>query len=151
MPVHDSFGSSPRPVGIASAVQRFRVRLQLLFVSFASTFSWPSLAASTSCSYHAAINFCLSFVTVYPHLCLRRRCFPVPRYAERLDAALYAIGPLFFPPTRPLCIASSTFPITNRFGSLPPLIRMSVPAHESLFVRKVVSMFSHRIIPSARS
>ena len=36
---------------------------------------------------------------VNPHLCLQRRRFPIPPYAKRPDAALYAIGLLFLIPT----------------------------------------------------
>ena len=51
---------------------------------------------------------------------------------------------------RPLRTALSRFPNTIRFGSRPPLIRISAPAHKSLIVRNVVSMFSHRVISRAR-
>ena len=52
-------------------------------------------------------------------------------------------------PPRPFRTAPSRFPNTIRFGSRPPLIRMSVPAHEkSLLVRNVVSMLSRRVIMS---
>ena len=45
----------------------------------------------------------------------------------------------------------SRFPNTIRFGSRPPLIRMSAPAHkQSLLVRHVVSMLSHQVISRAQ-
>ena len=37
-----------------------------------------------------------------------------------------------------------------RFGNRPPLIRISDPAHKSLLVRSVVSMFAHPVILWAR-
>ena len=85
-----------------------------------------------------------------PYLSLQRRRFPVLRYAKRPDVALYAIGPLFLLPPRPLRTAPSRFPNMIRFGSRPPLIRMSVPAPKSLLVRNVVSMLSHEVISRAR-
>ena len=39
---------------------------------------------------------------------------------------------------------------TIRFGSRPPLIRMSALADKSLLVRNVVSMLSHWVISRAR-
>ena len=53
-------------------------------------------------------------------------------------------------PSHPLRTAPSRFPKTIRFGSRPPLIRRSVPAHKSLLVRNVVSMLSHPVISRAR-
>ena len=53
-------------------------------------------------------------------------------------------------PARPLLTAPSRFPNTIRFGSCPPFVRMSVPAHKSRLVRNVVSMLSHRVISRAR-
>ena len=53
-------------------------------------------------------------------------------------------------PLRPLRTAPSGFPKTIRFGSRPPLIRRSVPAHKSLLVRNVVSMLPHPVISRAR-
>ena len=86
-----------------------------------------------------------------PHLSLERGRFPVLRYTKRPDVALYAIGPLFLVPPRPLRTSPSRFPNTICFfGSRPPLIRMSVLAHKSLLVRNVVSMLSHAVISKAR-
>ena len=56
----------------------------------------------------------------------------------------------FSSPPRLLHTAPSRYPKTFRFGSRPPLIRRSVPAHKSLLVRNVVSMLSHRVISRAR-
>ena len=85
-----------------------------------------------------------------PHLILSRRRFTVPRYVKRPDVVLYtqSVHSFSFPP-RPLRTAPSRFPNTIRFGSRPPLIRMSVPAHKSLLVRIVVSMLSHSVISRA--
>ena len=73
-----------------------------------------------------------------PNLSLQRRRFPIPHYAIHPDVALYAIGPPFSFPPRPLRTAPSRFPNTTRFGSHPPLIQMSAPTHKSLLVRNVV-------------
>ena len=54
-----------------------------------------------------------------------------------------------FPP-RPLRTAPSRFARTIRFGSRPPLIRRSVPAHKSLLTRNVVSMLLRRVMSRAR-
>ena len=53
-------------------------------------------------------------------------------------------------PPRPLRTAPSRFPNTIHFGRRPPLIRVNVPAHKSLLVRDVVSMFSYPVISRAR-
>ena len=45
-----------------------------------------------------------------PPLCLQRLRFPVPRYAKRLDVALYAIGPLVFLPAPSFPLCTLTFP-----------------------------------------
>ena len=86
------------------------------------------------------------------HPFLHRRRFSVPRSANGPDVALCAIDPLFLFRTVfcPLLIALSRFPNTIRFGNRPPLVQMSVPAHESLLVRKVVSMLSCPVISWAR-
>ena len=117
----------------------------------ASLFSWRCLAASTSCFLHAAINLRPPFLTVSTHTSASDAvAFPTPRYTKRPDVALYAIGPLFLLATRPLRTAPSRFPNMIRFGNRPPHIRMSAPAHKSLLVRHVFSMFSHRVISKAR-
>ena len=84
------------------------------------------------------------------HRSLQRRCFPTPLYAKRPDITLYAIGPLFLLPTHPplRTAPSRLFPNTIRLGSRQSLIRISTPAHKSLFVRNVVSMLSHRVFSS---
>ena len=73
-----------------------------------------------------------------------------PRYAKRPYAALYAIGPLIlFPiPSSPHCTLK-----VSEHDSLwqPPAAHAyERPAHRSLLVRNVVSMFSHRVISRAR-
>ena len=67
----------------------------------------------------------------------------------RMSLCTQSVHYFSFPP-RPLRTASSRFPNTTRFGSRPPLIRMSAPAHKSLLVRNVVSMLSHRVISRER-
>ena len=54
-----------------------------------------------------------------------------------------------FPP-RPLRTAPSRYPNKTRFGNRPPLIWMSVPAHNGVLVPNVVSMLLHRVISRAR-
>ena len=60
----------------------------------------------------------------------------------RMSLWTQSVHSFSFPP-RPLRTAPSKFPKTIRFGSRPPLIRRSVPAHKSLLVRNVISMLSH--------
>ena len=67
----------------------------------------------------------------------------------RMSLWMQSVHSFSFPP-RPLRTAPSRFPKTIRFGSRPPLIRRSVPAHRSLLVRNVVSMLSHPVITRAR-
>ena len=67
----------------------------------------------------------------------------------RMSLWTQSVHSFSFPP-RPLLTAPSRFPKTIRFGSRPPLIRRSVPAHKSLLVRNVVSMLSHPVISRAR-
>ena len=111
---------------------RFRVREQLPGL-VASLFSWRCLAASTSSFIYAAMNLRPPSATVSTHACaFNAVTFQSHGSAKRPHAALYAIGSLFLLPTRPLRTAPSRFPNTIRFGSRPPLIRMSVPAHKSL-------------------
>ena len=51
---------------------------------------------------------------------------------------------------RALRTAPSRFLSTIRFGSRPPLIRMSVPSHKSLLVRNVILTHSHPVISRVR-
>ena len=86
-----------------------------------------------------------------PHYGLKRRRFPISRYAKRPDDALYAIGSLFLLPTP----SSPHFPLNvSKHCSLlqPPAAHLdeSVPAHKSLLVRNFVSILSHRVISRAR-
>ena len=67
----------------------------------------------------------------------------------RMSLWTQSVHSFSFPP-RPLRAAPSRFLKTIRFGSRPPLIRRSVPAHKSLLVRNVVSMLLHRVISRAR-
>ena len=67
----------------------------------------------------------------------------------RMSLWTQSVHSFSFPP-RPLRTAPSRFPKTIRFGSRPPLIRRSVPAHKRLLVRNVVSMLSHPVISRAR-
>ena len=67
----------------------------------------------------------------------------------RMSLCTQSVHSFSFPPG-PLHTAPPRFSNTIRFGSRPPLIRMSVPAHKSLLVRKVISMPSHPVISRAR-
>ena len=71
-----------------------------------------------------------------PHISLQRRRFPIlPRSAmpnnARMSLCTQSVHSFLFPP-RPLRTAPSRIPNTIRFGSRPPLIRMSAPAHSIL-------------------
>ena len=73
-----------------------------------------------------------------PQLYLQCRCLPTPRYAKRLDVALYAIGPLFLvsTPSSPHC----TLKVSEHDSfchSRPPLIQMSAFVHKSLVAYNV--------------
>ena len=67
----------------------------------------------------------------------------------RMSLCTQAVYSFSFTP-RPFCTAPSMFPDMIRFGSRPPLIRMSVPAQKSICVRNAVSMLSHPVISRAR-
>ena len=67
----------------------------------------------------------------------------------RMSLWTQSVHSFSFPP-RPLRTAPSRFPKMIRFGSRPPLIQRSVPAHKSLLVRNVVSMLSHPVISCSR-
>ena len=67
----------------------------------------------------------------------------------RMSLWMQSVYSFSFPP-RPLRTSPSRFPKTIRFGSRPPLILRSVPAHKSRLVRNVVSMLSHPVISRAR-
>ena len=62
----------------------------------------------------------------------------------RMSLWTQSVHSFSFPP-RPLLTAPSRFLKPIRFGSRPPLIRRSIPAHKSLLVRNVVSMPPHRV------
>ena len=86
-----------------------------------------------------------------PHLsAFKAVAFQFPAMPNaRMSLWTQSVHSFSFPP-RPLRTAPSRFPKTIRFGSRPPLIRRSVPAHKSLLVRTVVSMLSHPVISRAR-
>ena len=117
----------------------------------ASLFSWRWLAASTSYFLHVAMNLRPPSVTVSTHTsAFNAVAFQPPAMPNaRMSLWTQSVHSFSFPP-RPLCTALSRFPKTIRFGSRPPLIQRSVPAHKSLLVRNVVSMLSHRVISRAR-
>ena len=116
----------------------------------ASLFSWRCLAASTSSFLHATTNLRLPSVTVSTHTSVFEAfVFQSPAMPNaRMSFYTQSVHSFSFPP-RPLRTAPSRFSKTIRFGSRPPLIWMSVPAHKSLLVRNVVSMLSHPVISRA--
>ena len=114
--------------------------------------SWRCLAVSTSYFLRTAMNLRTPSVTVSIHtsafnaVVFQSSAMP----NARISLCMQSVHSFSFPP-RPLRTAHSRFPNTIRFGSRPPLIRMSIPAHKCLLVRNVVSMFSyHEAISRAR-
>ena len=114
-------------------------------------FSWRCLVESTSYFLHAAMNLRPPSATVSTHTsAFNAVVFQSPAMPDaRMSLCTQSVHSFSFPP-RPLRTAPSRFPKTIRFGSRPPLIWMSAPAHKSLLVRNVVSMLSHRVISRAR-
>ena len=112
-----------------------------------SLFSRRCPAASTSSFLHAAMNLRPPFGTVSTHTsAFNAVAFQPPTMSNaRRSLCTQSVYSFSFQP-RPLHTAPSRFPNTIRFGSRPPLIRMSPPAHRSILVRNVVSMLSHRVI-----
>ena len=100
---------------------------------------------------HAAVNLCPPSVTVSNHTSASNvvafKSLAVPNV--RMSLCMQSVHSFSFPP-RPLRNAPSRFPNTIRFGSRPPLIRMSATVHTSLLVRNVVRMLSYWVISRAR-
>ena len=117
----------------------------------ASLFSWRCLAASTSYFLHAAMNLRPLSVTASTHTsAFNAVAFHSPVMPNaRMSPCTQSVDSFSFP-HRPLRTAPLRFPNMIRFGSRPPFVRMSVPAHKSLLVRNVVSMLSHRVISRAQ-
>ena len=117
----------------------------------ASLFSWRCLVASTSSFLHVAMNLRPPSVTVSSHTsAFKAVAFQSPAMPNaRMSLWTQSVHSFSFPP-RPLRTAPSRFPKTIRFGSRPPVIRRSVPAHKRLLVQNVVSMLSHPVISRAR-
>ena len=117
----------------------------------ASLFFWRYLAASTSYFFHAIMNLRPPSMTVSTHTAASNavafHCSSAPN--ARMSLCTQSVHSFSFLP-RPLRTARSRFPNTIRFGSRPPLIRMSAPSHKSILVRNVVSMLSHRVTSRAR-
>ena len=109
------------------------------------------LAASTSYFLHATMNLRPPSVTVSTYTSIFNAvAFQPPAMLNaRMSLCTQSVHSFSLPP-RPPRTAPSRFPNTIRFGSRPPLIRMSVPAHESLLVRNFVPMLSHPVISKAR-
>ena len=118
----------------------------------ASLSSWRCLAASTSSLLHATMNLCSPpSVTVSTHTSASNAVLFQSSVISniRMSLCTQSVHSFFFP-HRPLRTAPSRFPNTIRFGSRPPHIRMSAPAHKSILVRNVVSMLSQWVISRAR-
>ena len=117
----------------------------------ATLFSWRYLVASTSSFLHAAMNLRPPSVTVSTHTStFNAVAFQSPAMPNaRMSLCTQSVHSFSFP-LRYLRTSPSRFSSMICFGSRPPLIRMSVPAHKSLIVRNVVSMLSHRVISRAR-
>ena len=89
---------------------------------------------------HTVFTAALTPPFSYPPLCQTPRC-----------RSLHSRSTLS--PSHPVLLRTAPSRFSNMiicFGNRPPLIRRSVPAHKSLLVRNVVSMFSHRVISRAR-
>ena len=122
------------------------------FPSFlASLFSWRCLAASSFYFLHAVMNLRPPSVTASTHTsAFNAIAFQPPVMPNaRMSLCSQSVHSFSFPP-HPLRTAPSRFPNMIRFGSRPPLIRMSISAHKSIFGRNVVSVLSHRVISRAR-
>ena len=138
VPVENSFTSFSRLIGDASKVRYFPVRHQ---VSFASFFSWRSLAASSASFVPAAMNLHHPSVVVSTHT-RASNVIPSkpPRYANAwMPLSTQPIHYLSFPP-RPLHTPPSRFSNTICFGN---------SAYKSLIVRKAFLMLSHLVISMA--
>ena len=109
----------------------------------ASLFSWRCVAASTASFLHAAMNPRPPSVNVSSHTsAFNAVAFQSPAMPNaRMSLCTQSVHYFSFPP-RPLRTAPSRFPNTIRFGSRPPLIRMSVPAHK-VFSFATSSQCSH--------
>ena len=118
----------------------------------ASLVSWRSLAASTSSFLHVAMNLLRPLsVTISTHTSASIDvAFQSPAIPNaRMSLCTQWVHYFSFPP-RPLRTTLSRFPNMICFGSRPPPIRKSAPAHKSLLLRNVVSMLSYRGISRAR-
>ena len=117
-----------------------------------SLFSWRCPASSTSSFLHAAMNLRPLSEAISTHILAYNAVdFHSPTMSNaQMSLCTQSVHffSLFLP--RPLRTAPTRFSNTIRFGSRPPLVRISVPAHKTLLVRNVVSMISHRVISRAR-
>ena len=113
--------------------------------------SWRCLATSTSSFIHVVMNLRPPSVIISTHTsAFDAVAFQSPVIPNaRMSPCTQSVHFFAFPP-RLLRTAPSRFPNTIRFGSHPPLIQMSIPAHKSLLVLNVVSMLSHRVISRVR-
>ena len=68
------------------------------FLSLAASLSWRCLAASTAYFLHVPKPLRPPSVAVSTHISTSNTVTLQPRYAKRLDVALYAISPLFLLP-----------------------------------------------------
>ena len=136
---------------LSCAITRFPVCDNKFPSLVTSLFSWRCLAASTSYFLRAAMNLRPSSVTVSIHTsAFNAAAFQSPAVPNaRMSLCTQSVHYFSFPP-RHLRTAPSRLPNTIHFGTRPPLILMSIPAHKRLLVRKVVSMLSQRAISRVR-
>ena len=117
----------------------------------ASLVSWRCVSASNSYFLHAAMNLRPPSVTVSTHTSVFNAvAFQSPATPNvRMSLCTQSVYSFSSLP-HSLRTALSRFPNTIWFGSHPPFIRMSVPAHKSLLVCNVVGMLSHPVISRAQ-
>ena len=124
--------SFPVSLLLSSPGNAISSRVYVFFPSPVTNLRPPSVTVSTHTSAFKAVAF---QSTAMPN--------------ARMLLWTQSVHSFSFPP-RSLRTASLRVPKTIRFGSRPPVIRRSVPAHKSLLVRKVVSMLSHSVVLRAR-
>ena len=110
----------------------------------ASLFSWRCLAASNSYFLHTAMIPRLPSVTVSSHTSAANAvAFQSPAMPNAwLSLCTQSVHSFSFPPCL-LCPTPLRFPKTIRFGSHPPLIRISTPVHKKVLSCATLSECSH--------
>ena len=138
-PVQGPFDSSARRIGVASRVQRFRVRSQL-----SQSRCLPLLLVKSSRVYlffpPRAIKLRPLSVTISTHTSASNAVASQPLTMPNalMSLCTQSVYSFSFPP-RPLRTAPSRIRNMFRFGNRPPLIRISASVHKSLLVRSQCS------------